>query len=85
MRITKRSKLVIVFMFVMGTILLLAACETKRYRYQITGTVDTKSGKHAAVWYTDTILYSHDTAVIVNSNGTVWKIAPEYTVTELKK
>ena len=85
MRITKRSKLVIVFMFVMSTILLLAACETKRYRYQITGTVLTKSGEHAAIWYTDTILYSHDTAVIVNSNGTTWKIAPPYTITELKK
>jgi hypothetical protein len=63
--------------------LALASCTGKNYEYRIDGTVKTKDGTRSAIWYTDTILYSHDTAVIVNSNGTVWKIEPPYTINRL--
>jgi hypothetical protein len=70
---------------VLAALVILSSCHQIEFKYKITGTVDTKNGKHDAIWYTDTILKSGDTAVIVNSNGTLWKIAPPYEVTELKK
>lgn len=88
MRTLRQLKLVLViaFMIVAGAIILVS-CESKRYQYQITKTVQTKSGEHAAIWYTNT--FDIDSVnlnmTILNSNGTTWIIAPPYTITELKK
>lgn len=63
--------------------LALASCAGKNYEYRIDGTVNTKEGARPAIWYTDTFEYSHDTLVILNSNGSKWKVAPPYTVNRL--
>ncbi len=83
MRTNRQLKLVLViaFMIVAGVIIL-ASCKQKDYRYQITGTVLTKSGEHAAVWYTDTFNVDSNNMVItiMNSNGSSYQIHPPYTI-----
>jgi hypothetical protein len=83
MRTHRQLKLVITIAFmIVASLILLASCKQKDYRYQITGTVDTKSGKHAAVWYTDTFNVDSSNLVItiMNSNGSSYQIHPPYTI-----
>ena len=87
MRTTKQIKILLVIVFTIVTgLIVLTSCETKRYKYKVTGTVDTKSGAHAAIWYTDTFnIDTADVMVIMNSNGSYHRIQPPYIIYELKK
>jgi len=60
-----------------------ASCTGKNYEYRIDGTVETKQGTRPAIWYTDTFEYSNDTLVILNSNGSKFKVVPPYTINRL--
>ena len=65
--------------------LLLASCSSKEYKYRIEGTVETKDGPHAAVWYTDTICFDNDTIFYHNSDSTEVRIYPPYVLKHLSR
>jgi len=64
----------------------LASCNQKiKYRYRITGFVNTKSGKHEAIAYTDTIHgENQDSVWYFNTDGTKLTIVEPYTIEKLK-
>jgi uncharacterized lipoprotein YajG len=86
MRTPRQNKLILVIVFMIVTsLIVLTSCETKRYKYKVTGTVDTKSGAQAAIWYTDTFnIDTADVMVIMNSNGSYHRIQPPYIIYALK-
>jgi hypothetical protein len=80
-------------LFFIGLILTIAmftctSCETNQkqihYRYRIEGQVPWKGTTHAAVWLTDTFVNRNDTLIITNSDSSQWRIAPPYTITEIR-
>lgn len=82
----RANKILPLVAFTVMALLAMTSCDTKRYKYKVTGTVDTKSGERAAIWYTDT--FNIDTVnvmTIMNSNGTYHKIQPPYIIYSLKK
>lgn len=82
----RANKILPLVAFTVMALLAMTSCETKRYKYKVTGTVDTKSGERAAIWYTDTFnIDTADVMVIMNSNGTFHRIQPPYIIYELKK
>lgn len=64
---------------------LLISCNTSDYRYKVTGQVQTKTGQHSAIWYTNKLLYKGDTAYYVNSDSSMVTINPPYEVEQLEK
>lgn len=82
----RANKILPLVAFTVMALLAMTSCDTKRYKYKVTGTVDTKSGERAAIWYTDTFnIDTADVMVIMNSNGTSHRIQPPYIIYELKK
>lgn len=62
------------------TLMLMTGCQTKDYKYGVKGTV---SGQ-PAIWYTDTLDFSGDTAYYANSDGSIVIIPPPYKIDTLK-
>lgn len=67
------------------------SCNGKRidYRYRIEGRVRTSvkaedTTWHSAIWVTDTFRVSNDTIIITNSDSSKWRIAPPYSIHNIK-
>jgi hypothetical protein len=68
-----------------SAILILCGCNGLEYKYHIVGKVILKdSTLRNSEWFTDTISFDFDTAFYKNSDGSVVKIYPPYTVYEIK-
>jgi cytochrome bd-type quinol oxidase subunit 1 len=85
MRTPRQNKIFQLAMFTFMILVAMSSCHGKRYKYKITGTVNTKSGAHDAIWYTDTFnIDTADVMVIMNSNGSYHRIQPPYIIYALK-
>jgi hypothetical protein len=68
--------------------LMILSCKVKssetrdlsKFKYEIKGNVYTKGGPHPAIWYTDTISFHGDTVCYQNSDSSIVRIAPPYTI-----
>ena len=67
-------------------LVVLASCNQKpEWRYRITGFINTKSGKHEAIAYTDTIHGANrDSIWYYNTDGTKLTIVEPYEIEKLK-
>ena len=64
-------------------VVLLASCNQLDYKYHVVGKVITKTGLKDAEWYTDTLSINNDTLFYKNSDSSIVKIYPPYTVYEI--
>jgi hypothetical protein len=65
--------------------IILLSCNRFEYKYHIVGKVILKdSTVRDSHWYTDTISFDYDTAFYKNSDGSLVKIYPPFTVYEIK-
>lgn len=67
------------------SLLILASCQQKNYRYEIHKTINVDDTTANAIWYTDTIQMLGDTIYYVNSDGSSVKICPPYFVIDKTK
>ena len=59
--------------------------DLEQFKYEIKGTVYTKEGLHPAIWYTDTILFDGDVVYYQNSDSSIVRITPPYTINVRKQ
>jgi len=67
---------------------ILTSCQFKEYKYKIKGKIYIPTSGanplHDAVWFTDSIRFKNDTIFYTNSDGSIVKINPPYTIYKLK-
>ena len=74
-------KKLILSLLLLTTTTLIVSCTTKQkeWRYEIHGFVETKSGPHEAIWYTDTITLDNDGSLYYdNSDSSRVTIKPPF-------
>ena len=65
--------------------ILLFSCSGLEYKYHIVGKVILKDGTlRDAQWFTDTISFDGDTAFYKNTDSSMVRIFPPYTIYEIK-